>query len=71
MIDESDIALDVGAVATKLGLHPATIRRMFAAGQFEGFRTGPSGTRIRIFKSSLMKHIDNKRAGDNNTSAGD
>lgn len=49
--------MEVSTVAQRLSLHPATIRRMFAAGLLQGFKTGPSGTRIRIFSSSVDEHM--------------
>lgn len=51
--------LEVAAVAKRLSLHPATVRRMVKAGVLEAIRTGPSQTRIRIRASSVERHMCN------------
>jgi hypothetical protein len=57
----SEKLLEVGRVAKRLSLHPATIRMMFKNGVLLGIRTGPSSGRIRIFESSLNQHIESKK----------
>jgi excisionase family DNA binding protein len=50
--------LEVGRVAKRLNLHPATVRKMVKAGVLESVRTGPSKTRIRIPETALLKHLE-------------
>jgi excisionase family DNA binding protein len=57
MTTETGKLLEVAVVAKRLGLHPATVRRMFAAGVLHGFKTGPTRSRIRIFESSVADHM--------------
>jgi excisionase family DNA binding protein len=53
--------LEVAIVAKRLSLHSETVRRMFKAGVLAGMRTGPSLSRIRIFESSVSKHIETQQ----------
>lgn len=52
-----DKLVEVHIAAKRLKLHPSSIRRMFKKGLLRGFLTGASGTRIRIFESSIEKHM--------------
>ena len=63
--------LEVHVVAQRLQLHPATVRRMFSAGQLEGFKTGPSKTRIRIYESSVQEHMNNTICAQSNNADSD
>jgi len=56
--------LEVSRVAKRLSLDASTIRRMFNKGVLLGIRTDTTGTRIRIYESSVMQHIQRIRAGN-------
>jgi excisionase family DNA binding protein len=53
--------LEVSIVAKRLSLHDETVRRMFRNGVLQGTKTGPSKTRIRIYESSVAKHIETQQ----------
>ena len=44
----------VKAVAAKTSSHPSTVRRLLAAGAYEGYRQGKRG--IRIYLDSVADH---------------
>lgn len=54
--------LEVSVVGRKINADASTVRRMFHQGILKGIRTGPSGTRIRIFESSVKDHLNKKEA---------
>lgn len=54
--------LEVSVVGQKLNTDASTVRRMFHRGVLLGIKTGPSGTRIRIFESSVKAHLEQATA---------
>jgi excisionase family DNA binding protein len=54
-------AVTVKEAAKLLGLHPATVHRMVAAGQIEHYRLGPRGGKIDIPVGAVDAHLESRR----------